>query len=588
MPDRGRPAGLVGYGLIRLPAALRALAAAALLCLPATAALAGRIADARLWNNPEYTRITLDSDTPLGYRLASLTTTRLSLELEGATEPGALESLARQLPADAPHLREVRVDRTPDGSIRLVLELRTEVQPQAYRLPRDPAITGARHRLVLDVHPVAAPDALMALLGRQSPAAGPGSGPRASHAPTPAPVAEPRRTAAAALADPAQAEQCVERLAIVAIDAGHGGVDPGARGANGAREKAVTLAIARRLKAAIDTLPGLRAVLVRESDVFIPLQQRVARARKAQADLFVSIHADAFIRPDARGSSVFALSERGATSAAARWLARRENEADLIGGVNIDVPDADVKKVLLDLSQAATIRDSLAVGRRVLAELGQINELHKPHVEQAGFAVLKAPDIPSILVETAFISNPDEEQRLLDEAYQEQLARAIAEGVRRHFLRNPPVVRASTQPAALAAGGGERDAHVRPDGDPLEALMAAHSRPTRSVTRQAHPAAREASPARRVQAAEPPDRGRTAGGRMASGTRVSLSHARHGRSETAAVKVPPGRYQDHPRRVHAGTRESSRIACERGPRSAACRAHLASRGAAGRTRRVPL
>jgi N-acetylmuramoyl-L-alanine amidase len=230
-------------------------------------------------------------------------------------------------------------------------------------------------------------------------------------------------------------------LITVAIDAGHGGEDPGAIGAHGTREKDVTLAIARRLKEHIDRIDNMRAVLIRDGDYFLPLHERVARARRHQADLFVSIHADAFLKPTARGSSVYALSERGASSAAAKWLARKENEADLIGGVNIDVKDAYLKQTLIDLAQTATIADSLKLGRAVLDELGGVNTLHKPHVEQAGFAVLKAPDIPSILVETAFISNPEEEKKLNDDAYQDRMAAALANGIKRYFDKNPPLAR---------------------------------------------------------------------------------------------------------------------------------------------------
>lgn len=232
-----------------------------------------------------------------------------------------------------------------------------------------------------------------------------------------------------------------KRLVTVAIDAGHGGVDPGAIGAKGSREKDITLSVAKRLKAHIDAQEGMRAVLTRDGDYFIALHERVNKARRAQADLFVSIHADAFLKETARGSSVFALSEKGATSAAARWLAKRENEADLLGGINLDVKDVYLKRTLIDLSQTATIADSLKLGRAVLDELGEINDLHKAHVEQAGFAVLKAPDIPSILVETAFISNPEEEQRLLDEEYQERMAAAIVTGIKGYFENNPPLAR---------------------------------------------------------------------------------------------------------------------------------------------------
>ena len=231
------------------------------------------------------------------------------------------------------------------------------------------------------------------------------------------------------------------RLVTVAIDAGHGGEDPGARGSNGTLEKEVTFSIAKRVKAKIDQEENMRAVLTRDGDYFVPLGARVVKARKVSADLFVSIHADAFNKPDARGSSVFALSENGATSAAARWLAKRENDADLIGGVNIDVKDKYLKQTLLDLSQTATINDSMKLAKAVLSELGGINTLHKGAVEQAGFAVLKAPDIPSILVETAFITNPEEEARLGDDAYQDKIAEAIVAGIKRYFANNPPLAR---------------------------------------------------------------------------------------------------------------------------------------------------
>jgi N-acetylmuramoyl-L-alanine amidase len=237
-------------------------------------------------------------------------------------------------------------------------------------------------------------------------------------------------------------ENGYKRLVTVAIDPGHGGADPGALGANGSQEKDITLAVARRLKTHIDKQEGMRAILTRDGDYFIALHERVNKARRMQADLFVSIHADAFLKSTARGSSVFALSEKGATSAAARWLAKRENEADLIGGINLDVKDVYLKQTLIDLSQTATIADSLKLGKAVLTELSEINELHKAKVEQAGFAVLKAPDIPSILVETAFISNPDEEKRLLDEDYQERMAEAIVTGIKSYFDNNPPLARA--------------------------------------------------------------------------------------------------------------------------------------------------
>jgi N-acetylmuramoyl-L-alanine amidase len=251
--------------------------------------------------------------------------------------------------------------------------------------------------------------------------------------------ARPAEAVANVAAKPAA--QDYMRLITIAIDPGHGGEDPGAQGANGSREKDITLSIARRLKAMIDKQPNMRGYLTRDGDYFIPLHERVSKARRVQADLFVSVHADAFIKPHARGSSVFALSEKGATSAAAKWLAKRENDADLIGGINIDVKDVYLKQTLIDLSQTAQISDSLKLGKAVLDQLGEINQLHKPRVEQAGFAVLKAPDIPSILVETAFISNPEEEKRLNDDAYQDKMASAIVDGLKRYFDKNPPLAR---------------------------------------------------------------------------------------------------------------------------------------------------
>ncbi len=232
-----------------------------------------------------------------------------------------------------------------------------------------------------------------------------------------------------------------QRLVIVALDAGHGGEDPGAVGPSGLFEKDVVLAVAQKLRAKINAQPGMRAMLTRESDYFVPLQERVVKARRVQADLFVSIHADAFMNPKARGASVFALSENGATSAAARWMAQKENASDVVGGVNLKAKDAGVLKALLDMSTTAQIKDSLKLGSAVLGHLGKVSKLHKPHVEQAGFAVLKAPDIPSILVETGFISNPEEESKLNDDDYQHQLADALLLGIQRYFAKNPPLAR---------------------------------------------------------------------------------------------------------------------------------------------------
>mgnify|MGYP003556510565 FL=1 len=236
-----------------------------------------------------------------------------------------------------------------------------------------------------------------------------------------------------------------DRLIIVALDPGHGGEDPGAIGPAGTREKDVVLSVAMKLRDRINkSVVGgnpMRAYLTRDADFFVPLNDRVKKAQKVQADLFVSIHADAFTNPEARGASVFALSDKGATSASARWLANKENAADAVGGVNIKAKDVNVLKAILDMSTTAQINDSLHLGRAVIKEIGGLGKLHKAQVEQAGFAVLKAPDIPSVLIETAFISNPGEEEKLRSQDYQEQLADAVMRGIKRYFARNPPLAR---------------------------------------------------------------------------------------------------------------------------------------------------
>ena len=229
-------------------------------------------------------------------------------------------------------------------------------------------------------------------------------------------------------------------MIVVALDPGHGGEDPGATGPNGLREKDVVLQVALQLRERINALPGMRAMLTRDADFFVPLHDRVRKARRVQADLFVSIHADAFQTPEARGASVFALSQGGATSSAARWMANKENAADLVGGMNT-AKDPALARALLDMSTTAQIKDSLKLGGEVLGQIGKVGRLHKGSVEQAGFAVLKAPDVPSILVETAFISNPEEEAKLRDPVYQEQLVAALTAGIQRYFAKNPPLAR---------------------------------------------------------------------------------------------------------------------------------------------------
>ena len=406
----------------------------------------------RMWPSPDYTRVTFEASAAVTHKVFTLDNpSRLVLDLENVEVNGTLSGLSSKVAESDPYVKSIRVGRFKPGTVRLVFDLKGAVKPQIFTLA---PVGNYSHRLVLDLYPVVPIDPLIAFLDRhqaQSESAAAASTIDRTPPSTPGEVAgrmDPDLSATLPGFAPSPPpgllsgrSRGLSRMITVVIDPGHGGEDPGALGRGGTQEKDVTLAIARKLKDRIDREPGMRAVLTREGDYFIPLQMRVQKARKVNADLFVSIHADAFIKPHARGSSVFALSERGATSVAARWLAARENEADLIGGVNIDVKDRYLKQTLLDLSQTATINDSLKLGKAVLSELGEINTLHKPHVEQAGFAVLKAPDIPSILVETAFISNPEEESRLRSDTYQAKFADAVYQGIKRYFSRNPALAR---------------------------------------------------------------------------------------------------------------------------------------------------
>jgi len=395
---------------------------------------AATVASARIWPAQEYTRLILESPSPIAHQMMLLKDPqRLVLDLEGVEPDGELAQLVQRLRPSDPHIRSIRLSRFRPGIVRLVLDLKDEVQPQIFALT---PVGEYGHRLVLDIYPLTPPDPLMALLETDTKTGKSGAPdvqadkPKSRDSDQPAPR------------DRSKAAPASRRPIIVALDPGHGGEDPGAIGRRGTREKNVTLAIARKIRVLIDREPGMRTMLTRDDDYFVPLNVRVEKARRVRADLFVSIHADAFTTPTARGSSVFALSEHGATSSAARWLAQRENEADLIGGVNLDNRDPILAKTLLDLSQTAQISDSLRVGRSVLEGIGAINPLHKGSVEQAGFAVLKAPDIPSILVETAFISNPDEELKLRSDRHQQQFAVSIVGGIKHYFAQNPALARA--------------------------------------------------------------------------------------------------------------------------------------------------
>ncbi|MCW5290746.1 N-acetylmuramoyl-L-alanine amidase [Verminephrobacter aporrectodeae subsp. tuberculatae] len=424
----------------------------------------------RVWPAPEYSRVTIESDGALRTQQFFVRTPpRLAVDIEGIDLSPALRELVAKVQPDDPNIAGIRVGQNAPGVVRLVLDLRQAALPQVFALL---PVAAYRHRLLLDLYPATPIDPLAGLIAerlRDAPAP-------AAHAPTPAPTAEPDQlgeliaqrssnsapalplplVAAAAAAStplpsaapparPGKHATETDRLIIVALDPGHGGEDPGAIGPSGTREKDVVLRVAQLLRARINatTVGGnpMRAYLTRDGDYFVPLGTRVQKARRVQADLFVSIHADAFTSPEARGASVFALSQGGASSAAARWLAQKENQADLVGGINVQLQNQHVQRALLDMSTTAQINDSLKLGSVLLGEIGGLGRLHKPHVEQAGFAVLKAPDIPSVLVETAFISNPEEEKRLRSSAYQEQLADALMRGITRYFARNPPLAR---------------------------------------------------------------------------------------------------------------------------------------------------
>ncbi len=391
----------------------------------------------RVWPAQDYTRVTLESDKPLRHSLLVVRNPdRLVLDLENVYFPSVQQGFAGKVSPEDPYIANLRVGRFKPGVARVVLDLKAEVKPQIFTLA---PIGEYRHRLVLDIYPLDPLDPLLTLL-QEKPELGTG---RPSGKSVEQIHPEEKTEAKQPKSSRHRSAPAVNRRITIVIDAGHGGEDPGARGRRGTYEKTVTLTIARKLKTLIDTEPNMRALLTREGDYYIPLEMRVDKARRVKADLLVSVHADAFVKPHVRGSSVFALSERGATSTAAQWLAKRENDADLIGGVNLDRKDRYLAMTLADLTLTAQISDSLKLGRSVLGELGGVNFLHKGSVEQGGFAVLKAPDIPSILVETAFISNPDEERRLNDVAYQEKISRAILRGIKNYVAKNPPLSRST-------------------------------------------------------------------------------------------------------------------------------------------------
>jgi N-acetylmuramoyl-L-alanine amidase len=426
----------------------------------------------RIWPAPDYSRVTLESDTALKTRQTLIDSPpRLAVDIEGLELNAALRELVGKVQASDPNIAGIRVGQFNASTVRLVIDLKRPIAPQVFTLQ---PVASYAHRLVLDLYPLQAADPLAQLIEERASAKVPSTG---SALPASGPVNDPLgdliakqgqskgQTAPAAAStrkqdfEPAPAATMdspnhppraplsdqTDRLIVIALDPGHGGEDPGAVGPGGTREKDVVLKIAKRLRDRINasSVGGspMRAYLTRDADFFVPLHVRVQKARRVQADLFVSIHADAFFTPQASGASVFALSQGAASSSAARWMAQKENKADLIGGLNLGSQDAQVQRALLDMSTAAQIKDSLQLGGSLLREIGGVGRLHKPRVEQAGFAVLKAPDIPSVLVETAFISNPQEEEKLRSDSYQELLTEALLRGIVAYFARNPPLAR---------------------------------------------------------------------------------------------------------------------------------------------------
>jgi len=444
--------------LLQAPQLVRAAAAST----PASAASgsAANIVAVRVWPADEYTRVTIESDQALSAKpFLAHNPDRLVIDIDDLELSPGLRELLGKVKPDDPYIAGVRVGQNQPRVVRIVLDLKQAVAPQVFTIA---PVAAYKHRLVLDLHPQQEVDPLLALVQQKEKAeqaaaqsvqdalgeligridrpemtGKPGApAPAASQAPrdiTPVPplVAPP----------PVMAQQTLDRLIVIALDPGHGGEDPGAIGPSGLKEKDVVLSIGKQLRDRLNGNPNIRVMMTRDADFFVPLHERVRKATRVQADLFVSIHADAFFTPQARGASVFALSTTGASSTAARWMADRENGADQVGGINVKVKDNNVLRAMLDMSTTAQIKDSLKLGGEVLGQIGKVGSLHKGSVEQAGFAVLKAPDVPSILVETAFISNPEEEARLSDPAYQTKLVEALATGIARYFAKNPPLAR---------------------------------------------------------------------------------------------------------------------------------------------------
>jgi N-acetylmuramoyl-L-alanine amidase len=448
------------------------------------AALAAAVSSVRLEAQPGRTALHVDVNAPVQYRLFTLSgPDRVVLDVLGAQ----LSTSALPLPAAVGAVRQVRAANRADGSVRVVFDLSARVQPHAV-----PQRAGGRgeNRITVELLSNAAPDATQATAAPRGIPNEPAVTAGVSAAATPAVIAPapepdiriappPPAPAASPPAAPAVADaSLVGRDIIIAVDAGHGGHDPGAHGPTGIREKDVTLRISRRLVEIINAEPGMKGILTRNRDEFLPLRSRMERARAAQADLFVSIHADAVRNRKVRGASVYVLNEKGATDEAARRLAARENAADLVGGVSLGDKDPVLRSVLLDLSQSASLGSSIEVGDEILHAMTRVGVVRKPQVMQAPFMVLKSPDVPSVLVETAYISNPEEERNLASDAWRSRLARAVFTGIRQYFYANPP-------PGTLVASRTRQRLadslqHVISNGETLSAIA---SRYNVSVTR---------------------------------------------------------------------------------------------------------
>ena len=417
----------------------------------------------RVWPAKDYSRVTLESDVALKTKYTFVPSPpRLAIDIEGLELNPAIKEWVGKIKPDDPNITGVRVAQNSPGVVRMVFDLKQPVQPQVFALT---PVGSYEHRLVLDLYPSTPVDPLESWIAERTQSNDPiadwlNKNANANTNTNTNTNANANATSPSSASSPSNstipgnvqstpgnlpAPPVTDRLIVVAIDPGHGGEDPGAIGPNGTKEKDVVLQIALKLRDRINATQvkgsPMRAFLTRDADFFVPLHVRVQKARKVQADLFVSVHADAFFTPNAQGASVFALSQGAASSSAARWMASQENKADLIGGMNLGVKDSQVQQALLDMSTSAQIKDSMNLGGAILREIGSIARLHKPKVEQAGFAVLKAPDIPSVLVETAFISNPSEEAKLADPQYQNDIADALVKGLQRYFERNPPLAR---------------------------------------------------------------------------------------------------------------------------------------------------